>query len=255
MQAVILAGGKGLRLTEETVLKPKPLIEIGSRPIIWHIMKIYSHYGINDFIICTGYKGDMIKSYFSNFLLENSDIEINLKNNSVSYLNKLKSNWNIKIINTGENTMTGGRLKKIKKHLNETFFLTYGDGLSSVNIKETLKFHKINNKLVTMTVVKQPGRYGSVDVKKNNIVKKFTEKPHGESGWINGGFFVMNKKILDYIEGDKILEKDPFIKLTKKKEIVSFKHNGFWYSMDSMRDKIFLESEWKKKRPGWKIWK
>mgnify|MGYP001192524185 CR=1 FL=1 len=255
MQAIILAGGKGLRLTEETILKPKPLVEIGSKPIIWHIMKIYSYYGVNDFIICAGYKGNMIKSYFSNFLIDNSDIEIDLKSNSISYLKRSKNQWKVKIIDTGENTMTGGRLKSIENYLDDTFFLTYGDGLSSINIKDTLKFHNKHKKILTMSVIKQPGRYGSVKLGKNNIVEKFTEKPNGEDGWINGGFFVMNKKILNYIDGDKTLEKDPLIKLSKKREIMSYKHNGFWYSMDSLRDKIFLENEWKKRKPGWKIWK
>ena len=246
MQAVILAGGKGTRISEETLIKPKPLIEIGNKPIIWHIMKIYSNHGIKDFLLCTGYKGEMIKQYFANYLKNNSDIEINIKSNSIKFLNKNNEDWNIKIIDTGQNTNTGGRIKKVEKYLDDNFFLTYGDGVSTINISKSLKFHLKHKKISTMTVVKQPGRFGAVKLRKNGDIEKFLEKPYGDEGWINGGFFVFNKKILKYLNKNSILEKKPLETLAKISELKSFKHDGFWYSLDSLRDKFVLEEYYKK---------
>ena len=246
MQAIILAGGKGTRISEETLIKPKPLIEIGNKPIIWHIMKIYSNYGIKDFLICTGYKGEMIKHYFINYLNSNSDIEINIKSNSIKFLNKNSEDWNIKIVDTGQDTNTGGRIKKVEKYLDENFFLTYGDGVSTVDISKSLKFHLKHKKICTMTVVKQPGRFGAVKLKKNGNIEKFLEKPYGDEGWINGGYFVFNKKILKYLNKNTILEKKPLETLAKIGELKSFKHDGFWYSLDSLRDKFVLEDYFKK---------
>lgn len=246
MQAIILAGGKGTRISEETSIKPKPLIEIGNKPIIWHIMKIYSNHGIKDFLICTGYKGEMIKQYFVNYLNSNSDIEINIKSNSIKFLNKNSEDWNIKIVDTGQDTNTGGRIKKAEKYLDDNFFLTYGDGVSTIDISKSLKFHLKHKKICTMTVVKQPGRFGAVKLKKNGNVEKFLEKPYGDEGWINGGYFVFNKKILKYLNKNTILEKKPLETLAKIGELKSLKHDGFWYSLDSLRDKFVLEEYFKK---------
>ena len=246
MQAVILAGGLGTRISEETINKPKPLIEIGYKPILWHIMKAYSNHGVNNFLICVGYKGELIKEYFGNYLDNTSDIEIDLKSNEIKYLNKHNDNWKIKIIDTGQETNTGGRIKKVEKYLDEDFFLTYGDGVSSVNISETLNFHLKHKKISTMTIVRQPGRFGSVKISNNNDVEQFLEKPFGDEGWINGGFFVFNKRILDYLDDNSVLEKKPLETLAKIGELKSFKHNGFWYSLDSLRDKFVLEDYFKK---------
>lgn len=246
MQAVILAGGFGSRISEETIIKPKPLIEIGYKPIIWHIMKAYSNHGVNNFLICVGYKGELIKEYFINYLNKTSDIEVDLNSNVITYLNKKNINWKIKIIDTGQETNTGGRIKKVEKYLDENFFLTYGDGISSVNITELLNFHFKHKKISTMTVIKQPGRFGSVKISKNNDVEQFFEKPFGDEGWINGGYFVFNKKILDYLDSNSVLEKKPLETLAKISELKSFKHNGFWYALDSQRDKIVLEEYFKK---------
>ena len=254
MQAVILAGGRGTRISEESLLRPKPLIEIGERPIIWHIMKIYSYYGINDFIICCGYKGELIKKYFSNFGLYSSDMTIEVKNNKITFHKKNFENWKITLIDTGSETQTGGRIKRVKKYLKNTFCLTYGDGLSDVNIKKTIEFHKRNKKIATMTVVQPAGRFGAVKIKKN-LVDKFLEKPVGDGGWINGGFFVLNKKSLDYIKDDyTIWEQDPLKNLSKQNQLTSFKHKGFWHPMDTIRDKEYLEEEWRKPNCPWKKW-
>ena len=246
MQAVILAGGKGTRISEETLLKPKPLIEINYKPIIFHIMELYSSYGVNDFLICTGYKGEQIKEYFINYLNYTSDIEVNLSLNSINFLNKKKSNWTIKIIDTGQETNTGGRIKKVEKYLDENFFLTYGDGISSVNIGKSLDFHLKHGKIGTMTVVKQPGRFGSVKISNNDNIEQFLEKPFGNEGWINGGFFVFNKKIIDYLDESCVLEKKPLETIAIMGELKSFRHDGFWYAVDSLRDKITLENYYKK---------
>jgi len=238
MKAVILAGGKGLRLFEETKNIPKPMVNIGTDPILWHIMKIYSYYGIKDFIICAGYKKEIIKEYFK------------------KYFNNTEQ-WKIVIVDTGIKTLTGGRLKRVEKLVSKEkfFFFTYGDGVSNVNIKKLIKFHIRKKKLVTVTAVKPPGRYGILKIK-NSIVHKFTEKEKGGDGYINGGFFVLSPKALKYIRDDNTAwEEGPMNVLAKKKQLIAYKHNGFWQSMDTYRDKIQLENSWREKNAGWKIWK
>ena len=240
MQAVILAGGYGTRISEESLLKPKPMIEIGNKPIIWHIMKIYSFYGIKEFIICCGYKGYMIKEYFSNFKLHNSDITIDLKkNNEINFHKSNFDSWKITLIDTGINTMTGGRLKRIKDYINgSTFCVTYGDGLSDININKLIKFHQDNRKEVTLTAVQQKGRFGMLQTDENNMVKEFKEKPLDNANWINGGFFVLEKSALKYIENDQISwECEPLEKICKNNQLCAFKHYGFWAPMDTLRDK------------------
>jgi glucose-1-phosphate cytidylyltransferase len=256
MKLVILAGGYGTRLIEETISRPKPLVEIGQKPIIWHIMKYYSKFGINKFIICCGYKGEMLKSYFLNYKLNNSDIELNLNKNEFKILKKNNNNWDIKLIDTGLKTLTGGRIRRIKDYINknENFCMTYGDGLSDVNIKKLINFHKKQNKIATITAVKQPVRFGILDLNKN-MVKDFSEKSKLKENWINGGFFVLNEKIFNYLKNDKtIFEKEPLKKLSKKNQLSAFRHKGFWYAMDSMRDKEYLENLWENNKSPWKIW-
>ena len=254
MQAVILAGGRGTRISEESLLRPKPLIEIGERPIIWHIMKLYSYYGINEFIICCGYKSELLKEYFSNFGLYSSDMTIQVKSNKITFHKKNFENWKITLIDTGSETQTGGRLKQVKNYLKNTFCFTYGDGVSDVNIKKTIEFHKKSKKIATMTVVQPAGRFGAVKIKKN-LVDKFLEKPAGDGGWINGGFFVLDKKSLNYIKDNyTIWEQEPLKNLSKQNQLASFKHKGFWHPMDTIRDKEYLEEEWRKLNCPWKKW-
>ena len=251
MLAVILAGGFGTRIQEETSDKPKPMIEIGGKPLLWHIIKIYSAYGINDFIICCGYKGYCIKEYFSSYMLHESDITVDFSTRNIKYHNSNKEPWKITMIDTGKNTMTGSRIKKIINLIKEdTFCLTYGDGVSNVNIDELMKFHRSSGKLATLTAVKPPGRFGSL-VLEDDLVSKFTEKPLGDGSYINGGFFVLNKKIINYIpEGDFVVwEQEPLFNLSKDNELGAFKHNGFWRPVDTLRDKIFLEDLWSKGAP------
>ena len=255
IKAVILAGGLGTRISEETYLKPKPMIEIGNRPIIWHIMKIYSSYGINEFIVCCGYKGYLIREYFYNYLMYTSDMTIDLKLNKVNYSSKHSNNWKITFVDTGQETMTGGRIKRILKYVkNEDFFhLTYGDGLSDVNISNLQEFHKSSSKLATLTAVNPPGRYGALTLE-NNLVKKFKEKPD-EGGLINGGFFVISPKCIDLIEDDQTSwEKEPLEKLAKDNQLNAFKHSGFWQPMDTLREKQILESLWSTGKAPWKTW-
>lgn len=263
MKLVILAGGYGSRISEETITKPKALIEIGTKPIIWHIMKYYSCFGVNEFIICCGYKGYLLKEYFSNYLLHNFNVKINLKDKKIDLLNKdKKENWIINLIDTGENTQTGGRIKRIKKYIgkDENFFMTYTDGLSNINIKNELQFHIQSKKIATLAAVKPPGRFGSL-VKKNNIVTNFSEKPQGDGIWINGGFFVLNKLFFDYIDGDDtILEEKPIKNLIKDNQLAAYEHNGFWQPMDTLREKNILDNLWnnaknKSNSAPWKIWK
>ena len=256
MKVVLLAGGIGSRLSEETYLKPKPLVEIGNMPIIWHIMMIYSHHGFNEFIICCGYKGYLIKEYFANYFLHLSDVEIDVSKNSVNILNKkLKRNWKITLVDTGESTQTGGRIKKVKKYLNSTFLMTYGDGLSNVNINKLLHFHKKNKSLATMTVVNPPSRFGSVQLKKN-LVTKFSEKPIISNSWINGGYFVLEPKIFDYIRNENtIWEKEPLQNLSKNKKLNAYLHKDFWQPMDTLRDRNFLNDLWNSGNAPWKLWK
>ncbi len=256
MKLVILAGGYGTRLAEETITKPKPLVEIGHKPIIWHIMKYYSKFGINKFIICCGYKGDLLKNYFLNYKLNNSDLELNLNKDEIKILKKNSENWNIKLIDTGLKTLTGGRIKRIKDYIgkNEDFCMTYGDGLSDVNIKKLINFHKKQNKIATLTAVKQPVRFGILDLDKN-MVKEFSEKSKSKENWINGGFFVLNEKVFNFLKNDKtIFEKEPLKKLSKKNQLSAFCHKGFWYAMDSLRDKEYLENLWNNNKSPWKIW-
>jgi glucose-1-phosphate cytidylyltransferase len=255
MKLVILAGGRGTRLSEETSIKPKPLVEIGGMPIIWHIMKLYSKHGINDFIICLGYKGYLIKEFFSNYSLHTSDITINTKKNKIITHKKDTENWNITLVNTGENTMTGGRILKIKNYVDDEFCLTYGDGLSDVNIKELIKFHKKHKKNATVTVVKPNARFGSVKIDKNNKISSFMEKNNEQVQWVNGGFFVLNKKIFKYLKNDNtIWEQEPLKKLTAQNQLMAFKHNKFWQPMDTIREKEYLEELYFSKKAPWISW-
>ena len=257
MQLVILAGGYGSRISEESFLKPKPMIEIGYKPIIWHIMKTYSFYGINEFIICCGYKGYMIKEYFANFKLYNSNITIDLSKNNEIYFHKSDfDSWKITLIDTGIDTMTGGRIKRINDYINgSTFCMTYGDGLSDVNINKLINFHQVNGKKVTLTAVKQRGRFGILQTDENNLVKKFKEKPEDKENWINGGFFVIEKSALNFIENDQTSwESEPLEEISKVNELCAYKHYGFWAPMDTLRDKIQLEKIWNSGEAPWKVW-
>jgi glucose-1-phosphate cytidylyltransferase len=255
MKLVILAGGRGSRITEETLVKPKPLVEIGGLPIIWHIMKMYSHYGFKEFIICCGYKGYMIKEYFSNYSLHTSDTTIDLKNKKIKVHKRTTENWKITLVDTGENTMTGGRILKIKNYVGDNFCLTYGDGLSNVNIKQLIQYHKKKNKLATVTVVRPTARFGTVKLDKNNMVEKFLEKAQGETSWVNGGFFVLNKKIFKYLKNDEtIWEKEPMENLSKDNQLSAFMHDGFWQPMDTIREKEILDQMWYSNTAPWKLW-
>ena len=256
MKVVILAGGLGTRLSEETHLKPKPMVEIGGKPILWHIMKIYSSYGINDFIICGGYKSYVIKEYFANYFLHTCDLKIDMQNKSIDFLNQnYLEPWKVTILNTGEKSNTGDRLKKVSDYIDdEIFCFTYGDGLSNVNIKDLIKFHKKMGLAATLTAVKPPGRFGALSVQ-NNIVRNFQEKADGENSWINGGFFVLNKSIFDLIKDDTASwEIDILPKLAKKSQLSFFPHDGFWQAMDTLRDKNTLEKLWNDEKAPWKIW-
>ena len=255
MKAVILAGGYGTRISEESLVKPKPLIEIGNMPILWHIMKIYSHYGINDFVICCGYKGYMIKEYFANYSLHMSDLTIDMKSNKMDIHEKFVEPWRVTLVDTGLDTMTGGRLKRIERHLeNESFCFTYGDGLSDVNISKLIEFHKKSNTLATVTAVQPPGKFGKLHLMGDHV-KDFQEKPLGDGGWINGGYFILEQDVLDYIKDDStIWEKEPMEKLARDKQLAAFKHNGFWQPVDTLWDKNFLENLWKENNPVWKVW-
>jgi len=258
MKVVILAGGFGTRISEESHLKPKPMIEIGEKPILWHIMKIYSFYGFNDFIICLGYKGYCIKEYFAHYFLHESDVTFDFKNaNERSIHHHSAEPWTVTLVNTGLETMTGGRIKRIQPYVgNETFMLTYGDGVSDINIKELLNYHRSHGKLATVTSTQPGGRFGTLVLSENNMVSSFQEKPKGDGGWINAGFFVMEPKVFEYIEGDAtILEKESLGKLASDGELVAYKHYGFWHPMDTLRDKNHLEELWKSGRASWKVWK
>lgn len=256
MKAVILAGGFGTRISEETSLKPKPMIEIGGMPLLWHIMKSYSIYDINEFVICCGYKGYVIKEYFANYFLHMSDVTFDIKNNKIEVHKKFAEPWKITLIDTGLETMTAGRLKRVKDYVkDETFCFTYGDGLSDVNISELIAFHNNNKKLATITAVQPPGKYGSLVIEKSDVID-FQEKPLGDGGWINGGFFVLEPKVLDYIEGDStVWEREPLEKLSKCGQIAAYKHSGFWHPVDTLRDKNHIEELWKIGKAPWKKWK
>lgn len=255
MKAVILAGGLGTRISEETSLKPKPMIEIGGMPILWHILKIYSSHGIHDFVICCGYKGYMIKEYFANYFLHMSDITIDMSHNSIEVHQKKAEPWKITLINTGENTQTGGRLRRVADYLDDDFCMTYGDGVGSVDISASVAFHRQHGKLATMTAVQPPGRFGALKID-GTTVNAFIEKPQGDGGWINGGFFVLNPKVLDLISSDATLwEKEPLESLAKQGQLESFFHHGFWRPMDTLRDKTTLEELWSSGKAPWMNWK
>ena len=256
MKAVILAGGKGTRISEETILRPKPMVEIGGKPILWHIMKIFSTYDINEFIICCGYKGYLIKEYFANYFLHMSDVTFDMKLNSMKVHKKNSEPWLVTLVDTGENSNTGGRLKRVKDFIGDDIFcFTYGDGLADINISELINFHNSHYGLATITAVKPPGRYGALEIKRENEVDFFKEKPDGDGSWINGGFFVLNPKVIDFIENDYTnWEKEPLTALAKKSHLYAFKHENFWHPMDTLRDKNFLENLWQNNNAPWKKW-
>ncbi|HEY8270498.1 MAG TPA: glucose-1-phosphate cytidylyltransferase [Pseudobdellovibrionaceae bacterium] len=255
MKAVLLAGGLGTRISEESVLKPKPMIEIGGKPILWHIMKMYAAHGVNEFIICCGYKAYVIKEYFANYFIHNSDITFDVKNNKMEIHENSAEPWKVTVVDTGEDTMTGGRLKRVARYIgNEDFCFTYGDGVSDVNIKATIEFHKSHGKLSTITAVQPPGRYGALKMA-GSKVESFMEKPKGDGGVINGGFFVLNSKVIEYIKEDAtIWEKEPMEKLAADGQMQAFVHDGFWQPMDTLRDKKHLEELWTAGKAPWKIW-
>lgn len=255
MKAVILAGGLGTRISEESHLKPKPMIEIGGKPILWHIMKIYSHYGINDFIICLGYKGYVIKEYFNNYFLHMSDVTFDMRHNDMEVHQKHVEPWRVTLVDTGENTLTGGRLKRVQDYIGtETFCLTYGDGVSDIDIGALISFHKKHGKKATLTAIQPPGRYGALDLDKT-VVANFQEKPVGDGAWINGGFFVLEPAVLDLIAGDETSwESRPLIELAAEGDLLAYQHRGFWQAMDTLRDKNHLEDLWQTNRALWKVW-
>ncbi|TSK06130.1 MAG: glucose-1-phosphate cytidylyltransferase [Geobacter sp.] len=257
MKVVILAGGFGTRISEESHLKPKPMIEIGERPILWHIMKTYSSYGFTDFIICLGYKGYCIKEYFAHYFLHESDVTFDFKNDNERLIHHHSAEpWTVTLVNTGLETMTGGRVKRIQPYVgDEPFMLTYGDGVSDVNIKELVSYHRGHGKLATVTSIQPSGRFGALDLTTGNAVTGFKEKPKGDGAWINAGFFVLQPEIFDYIAGDEtVLEKEPLEKLARDGELVAYKHPGFWQPMDTLRDKNQLEDLWKGGKAPWKTW-
>ncbi len=255
MKAVILAGGFGTRISEETEAAPKPMIRIGGKPILWHILKIYSAHGIHDFIICCGYKGYVIKEYFANYFLHMSDVTFDLSKNKMKVHQNFGESWQVTLVDTGEQTMTGGRLKRVKNYLDgETFCMTYGDGVSDVDIKASIAFHKKKKSLATVAAVRPPGRFGSLTVKEDKVLK-FDEKTPGDGAWINGGFFVLEPEVLKFIEGDAtVWERDTLKKLAEKGKLSAFEHTGFWHPMDTLRDKKMLEYLWQSGKAPWKVW-
>lgn len=256
MKAVILAGGYGTRISEESHLKPKPMIEIGNKPIIWHIMKTYSYYGINEFVICLGYKGYIIKEYFANYFLHLSDVTINLAKNQIDIHESNVEDWKITLVDTGVNTNTGGRIKRVKNFLNsnEDFCLTYGDGVGDIDISRLIKFHESSNSLVTLTAVQPPGRFGSIRIN-NDKVTSFKEKQLGDGGWVNGGYFVLSPKAIDCIDDDlTVWEREPLESIANSNNLSAYKHNGFWYAMDTLRDKAYLNELWDNEQAFWKVW-
>ena len=259
MKVVLFAGGLGTRISEETDVRPKPMVEIGGKPILWHIMKIYSHYGFNDFIICLGYKGYVIKEYFMNYFLHNSDIKIDLENNNMEILGTRSENFKVTLVETGLNTKTAGRLQQVKKYIgNEDFMLTYGDGVCDVNITGLVAFHKANNKIATVTSVQPDARFGGMDLAADGTVNSFREKAKADAQWINGGFFVLKPQVFDYLQKDMsntMWEDEPLEKLTADKQLMAYKHQGFWKCMDALRDKIELNELWESNTAPWKTWK
>lgn len=258
MKVVILAGGLGSRLSEETTLKPKPMVEIGEKPILWHIMKIYSHYGFNEFVILCGYKGYLIKEYFTNYYLHTSDVYVDLENNKTGFINNNAEPWKVHLIDTGNETMTGGRIKRVKDIIgDEDFMLTYGDGVANINIDELIKFHKSHNKLITMTASQPEGRFGAINLQdETGLVREFLEKPKGDGDWVNAGFFVCNSKVIEYIDGDStIWERGPLEQLAKENQLYVYKHSNFWHPMDTLRDRNELNEMYINGDAPWKIWK
>ena len=256
MKVVLLAGGKGTRLAEETHLRPKPMVEIGGRPILWHIMKIYSHYGFNDFIICLGYKGEIIKEYFLNYAMHNSHMTVNMESNEVITHKKYHEPWKVTLVDTGEESMTGGRLRRIREFVGQNpCMVTYGDGVGDVDIRALVDTHLKYKRKATLTAVYPPARFGALDIDQTNVIQAFKEKPEGDGSFINGGFFVLEPSVLEMITSDScIFEQDILPKLSEEKELVAFKHKGFWLPMDTLRDKINLENLWEKKKAPWKLW-
>lgn len=257
MKVVILAGGFGTRISEESYLKPKPMIEIGERPILWHIMKYYSHFGFHDFIICLGYKGYAIKQFFTEYFLHTSDITINLENNDIKIHDHHAEPWKVTMIDTGLNTMTGGRIKRIQEYVeNEDFMLTYGDGVANIDLNELLSFHRSHGRIATMTAVQPGGKFGALEIQdKDNSIRSFREKTKEDGGWINGGYMVLKPEVFNYIEGDStIFERDPLETLAQQNQLVAYKHTGFWQCMDTLRDKQLLDSLLENKKAPWKVW-
>ena len=256
MKAVILAGGLGTRLSEETVVKPKPMVEIGGKPVLWHILKMYSAHGINDFVICCGYKGYVIKEYFANYFLHMSDVTFNMRENRMEVHHKRAEPWNVTLVDTGDASMTGGRLKRVAEYVknDEAFLFTYGDGVSDVNIRDTIDFHLSHGKLATLTATFPPGRFGALDIQ-NKQIRSFKEKPKGDGAMINGGFFVLSPKVIDLISNDAtIWEREPLMTLAEQDELMAYEHDGFWQPMDTLRDKHYLESLWESGKAPWKVW-
>jgi glucose-1-phosphate cytidylyltransferase len=256
LKAVILAGGLGTRISEETHLKPKPMIEIGGKPILWHIMKTYSAHGINEFIVCCGYKGYIIKEYFANYFLHMSDVTFDMVNNKMEVHQKYAEPWKVTLVDTGENTMTGGRLRRVKKYIesDEIFSLTYGDGVSNVDIKALVNFHKTANVKATLTATSPPGRFGAIEIS-NNKVATFREKPSGDGAMINGGFFILSPTVIDYIQDDAtVWEREPLERLALEGNLAAYQHTGFWQPMDTLRDKVMLEELWESGKAPWKVW-
>lgn len=256
MKAVILAGGLGTRLSEETISRPKPMVEIGGRPILWHIMKMYSAHGINDFVICCGYKGYVIKEYFANYFLHMSDVTINMRNNEMKVHDQRVEPWNVTLVDTGEESMTGGRLRRVGEYVKEeeSFCFTYGDGVGDIDIAKSIQFHKSHGKLATVTAAYPPGRFGALHIQAEQV-KSFEEKPKGDGAMISGGFFVLSPRVLDYVESDlTVWEQEPLMRLTDEGELMAFEHKGFWQPMDTLRDKHHLEALWESGKAPWQMW-
>jgi glucose-1-phosphate cytidylyltransferase len=256
MKVVLLAGGLGTRLSEETSVRPKPMVEIGGMPIIWHIMKHYSSFGFNDFVICLGYKGYMVKEYFTNYFLHMSDVTVDLKNNKVEVHSNHAEPWKVTMVDTGNDTMTGGRLKRVEQYVNDgTFMMTYGDGLTDLDINKLVSFHKSKKVKATLTAVKPTGKWGQLDINSGDIVESFVEKPKGDGNYINGGFFVLEPEVFDYIKDDTtIWERAPLENLASENQLAAYRHDGFWYAMDTLRDKTYLENQWANGNAPWKSW-
>ena len=257
MKAVILAGGVGTRISEETAVKPKPMIEIGGKPILWHIMKLYSAHGVNDFVICLGYKGYVIKEYFANYFLHTSDVTFDIANNKMEVHHRHAEPWRVTLVDTGEQTQTGGRLKHVREFVDRdpSFCFTYGDGVGNVDIKKLVAFHEGHGKLATLTAVQPPGRFGSVELR-GDLVTRFIEKPHGDGAWINGGFFVLSPKAIDFVEGPStVWEREPLQRLARQGELLAYQHADFWHPMDTLRDRNYLEDLWLHGKAPWRVWK